>query len=158
MAFYHTKPIRFKCTQCSHCCYGGKYAYVRANEHEINKIIDFLGVDSETFKADCLSKLVDHGYGIRMKLSPLAKALNKKGHCILLNKQGHCSVYPVRPMQCRTYPFWPEILKDEEKWNAEINRCEGIHQGNEVPIEHIEQQKQLSIDAEILINNKREIN
>ena len=136
MAFYHTTPIRFKCTECSQCCYGGKYAYVRASEQEIQNITSFLQIDTETFRNNYLVKLVDHGYGIRMKQSTQAKVLGKQGHCVLLNNEGKCSVYPVRPTQCRTYPFWPEILISQEKWDNELNRCEGINQGDVIEIEH----------------------
>jgi len=158
MAFYQAKPIRFECTQCGQCCFGGKYAYVRATEQEIQNIISFLNIDTNTFKAKYLSKLVDHGYGIKMTTPPFAKLLNKKRHCVLLNKQGKCSVYSVRPTQCRTYPFWPEILTTEEKWNNEVNRCEGIHKGNEVDINYIEQQQKLSVEAEFLINDSNNPN
>jgi len=152
MAFYHSTPIRFKCTQCSQCCYGGKYAYVRASAQEIENIIRFMRIDADEFETKYLVKLVDHGYGIRMKQSALAKTLGKQGHCMLLSDEGECSVYSVRPTQCRTYPFWPEILISEEKWNNEITRCEGINKGDVVEIAHIEQQKELSTDAEIIIN------
>ncbi len=152
MAFYHTTPLRFKCTQCSQCCYGGKYAYVRTNPKEIERIIDYMGIDSECFKNDYLVKLVDHGYGIRMKRNLSQTLTKKKGHCILLNKEGKCSVYPVRPTQCRTYPFWPEILISEDKWNKEGVRCEGINQGDVIEIDDIEEQKQRSINADIVIN------
>ena len=158
MAFYQSKPIRFECTQCGHCCFGGKYAYVHATEKEIQNIIDYLNIDIEFFKSNYLSKLVDHGYGIKMTTSLLAKILKKKGHCVLLNKQGKCSVYPVRPTQCRTYPFWPEILINEDKWNNEVNRCEGINKGKEIDIDYIEQQKKLSIKAEILIDDSNKPN
>ena len=152
MAFYHSTPIRFKCTQCSQCCNGGKDAYVRASTQEIEKIIRFMQIDADEFETEYLVKLVDNGYGIRMKQSPLAKLRGKQGRCMLLSDEGKCSVYSVRPTQCRTYPFWPEILISEEKWNNEITRCEGINQGDVVEIAHIEQQKELSTDAEILIN------
>ncbi len=141
MDFYHTTPIRFKCTQCSQCCYGDKYAYVRANSQEIEEIVAYMNVDTKIFKRDYLIKLVDHGYGIRMKKSNLIEVIKAKGYCILLNKKGKCSIYPVRPTQCRSYPFWPEILISEDKWNNEVTRCEGINQGNVVDTEHIERQK-----------------
>lgn len=152
MAFYHNQPIRFRCTQCSQCCYGGKYAYVKASHQEIENIRSFLKITREDFKTDYLIKLVDHGYGIRMKFSVLAKTMGKKGHCILLNEEGKCSVYPVRPTQCRSYPFWPEILISEDKWNDERSRCEGINLGDVVATDYIEEQKELSTSAEIVIN------
>ena len=73
-------------------------------------------------------------------------------HCIFL-EDGKCTVYPVRPKQCRTYPFWPEILISKDKWNNEVMRCEGINQGDVVDTEHVEQQKQLTVNAEIIIND-----
>ncbi|VAW98194.1 hypothetical protein MNBD_GAMMA23-24 [hydrothermal vent metagenome] len=153
MAFYHTTPIRFKCTQCSQCCYGGKYAYVRASAQEIEDITAYMNIDAEIFKNKYLIKLVDHGYGIRMKKNSLSGVIKSNGHCVLLNKQGKCSVYPVRPTQCKTYPFWPEILISKDKWNNEVMRCEGINQGDVVDTEHVEQQKQLTVNAEIIIND-----
>ncbi len=153
MAFYHTTPIRFKCTQCSQCCYGGKYAYVRANAQEIEAITAHMNISVEAFKNNYLVKLVDHGYGIRMKKSSLSKVIQTKGHCVFLNKEGKCNIYPVRPAQCRTYPFWPEILISEDKWNNEVARCEGINQGDVIDTAHIEQQKQLTVNTEIIIND-----
>ena len=32
--------------------------------------------------------------------------------CVFLTKTKKCSIYPVRPLQCLTYPFWPG---DEDK-------------------------------------------
>jgi len=153
MAFYHSTPLRFKCTQCSQCCYGGKHAYVRASQHEINNIIDYMNIKRELFQEKYLIKLVDHGYGIRMNTNKVGNIFGKPGHCMLLNENGKCSVYPVRPTQCRTYPFWPEILISKEKWNKELARCEGINQGDVVDSEHINQQKELSTAAEIIIND-----
>jgi len=153
MAFYHTTPIRFKCTQCSQCCYGGKYAYVRASKQEIEKIITYMNMDARSFEQRYLTKLVDHGYGIRMKDYLMEQVKGIKGHCVLLNNDGKCSVYPVRPTQCRTYPFWPEILISEDKWNNEVNRCEGINQGDVVETKHIEKQEQLTVDSEIIVND-----
>ena len=28
-----------------------------------------------------------------------------------------CTVYPVRPLQCRTWPFWPENLSSKQSWD-----------------------------------------
>ena len=39
---------------------------------------------------------------------------------------GRCSVHPVRPEQCRTYPFWPETLASPGSWQVESRHCEGI--------------------------------
>ena len=49
-------------------------------------------------------------------------------------------VYPVRPLQCRTYPFWPEVLASRQAWQREARRCEGINRGRAVPAGRIRRQ------------------
>jgi Fe-S-cluster containining protein len=40
--------------------------------------------------------------------------------CIFLGEDGkECSIYEARPIQCRTYPFWPRLLENPESWEAE---------------------------------------
>ena len=39
--------------------------------------------------------------------------------CIFLSEMGQCSIYEHRPIQCRTYPFWPSLLEDRESWESE---------------------------------------
>ncbi len=40
-----------------------------------------------------------------------------------------CSIYPARPRQCRTFPFWPSHLENPDAWNAAATECEGIGDG-----------------------------
>jgi len=50
--------------------------------------------------------------------------------CIFLQNvtgQKQCSIYPVRPNQCRTWPFWPENLATTRcmgKNQQEMRRCQ----------------------------------
>jgi Fe-S-cluster containining protein len=45
--------------------------------------------------------------------------------CIFLDRTtNQCQIYPVRPVQCRTYPFWPTVTASVESWNAECRRLE----------------------------------
>lgn len=48
-----------------------------------------------------------------------------------------CRVYEVRPFQCRSYPFWPEIVKSERRWNEEAEFCPGIGKGRRYSKEEI---------------------
>lgn len=68
------------------------------------------------------------------------------GRCILLGKDNRCRAYPVRPVQCATYPFWPELLKTARAWKQEKSRCEGIDQGEPVPVAVIEAALKRSLD------------
>ena len=52
--------------------------------------------------------------------------------CVMLDRasvpgKAICSLYNVRPLQCRTWPFWPENLTDEETWNGLSEECPGIN-------------------------------
>lgn len=57
--------------------------------------------------------------------------------CIFLKDSKLCSIYQVRPVQCSTYPWWPELLTDAA-WEDEATRCEGINHetAHAVDVEH----------------------
>lgn len=40
-----------------------------------------------------------------------------------------CSIYEVRPLQCRTWPFWPENVESRETWDHAAQRCHGMNHG-----------------------------
>jgi len=66
-----------------------------------------------------------------------------KYDCIFLrwDDQGKslCSVYPVRPHQCKTWPFWPENLTSARDWADAARTCPGMarNDGTFVPAESI---------------------
>lgn len=39
--------------------------------------------------------------------------------CIFLGPDNKCAVHAVRPLQCATYPWWPELVADVEAWQRE---------------------------------------
>lgn len=47
------------------------------------------------------------------------------GACPFLRDR-RCSIHAIRPSQCRTYPFWPEILESRGSWEVERRYCEGM--------------------------------
>lgn len=48
---------------------------------------------------------------------------------------GGCSVHEVKPTQCRTFPFWPELLESRREWHKTGKWCPGIGKGELVNIE-----------------------
>ena len=54
------------------------------------------------------------------------KPRNKQ--CPFLGKSG-CDIHPAKPTQCRTYPFWPEIVERRSTWRANGRFCPGIGKG-----------------------------
>jgi uncharacterized protein len=65
-------------------------------------------------------------------------------------KQGRCSIYESRPTQCRTFPFWPELVFNQEKMAEASQTCPGIGVGDELPEYHRELlQCQVNADQEL---------
>ena len=69
----------------------------------------------------------------------LASPANKEPESLSNSCSGSqgCMVYPVRPRQCRTFPFWSENLKDAAAWEALRPGCPGIGEGRLFPSEEI---------------------
>ena len=49
--------------------------------------------------------------------------------CIFWQNGVGCSIYNARPLQCRSYPFWPAIMDSKESWDEEATNCPGMNQG-----------------------------
>ena len=49
-----------------------------------------------------------------------------------------CSAYAARPLQCRTFPFWPSILDSAAAWELAKSGCPGMGQGPLMGREEIE--------------------
>jgi uncharacterized protein len=52
----------------------------------------------------------------------------ENGDCVFLGDEG-CEIYKARPLQCRTFPFWPTTLIDTDTWQQAATACPGIGQG-----------------------------
>jgi len=46
--------------------------------------------------------------------------------CVFWDRTSGCEIYPVRPRQCRTFPFWEEHLQTQENWDVLAQVCPGI--------------------------------
>ncbi len=123
-------PVRFECQKgCSNCCeIGGGYVFV--SDKNILHISRYLGITAEEFTAN-YTHLVEDG---------TKRCLNDKDNaqCIFL-EDGKCSIYPVRPLQCRTFPFWPQNMKSEKRWAQTCQECPGIGKGKHFSREEIEE-------------------
>lgn len=40
-----------------------------------------------------------------------------------------CRIHDEKPRQCRSFPFWPSNLRDEESWLVAGKSCEGVGVG-----------------------------
>ncbi|HUN82253.1 MAG TPA: YkgJ family cysteine cluster protein, partial [Phycisphaerae bacterium] len=96
---WYREGLSFTCTQCGNCCTGAP-GYVFVSDEEIGRISAFLGRTDGTLDKKHLRRV-----GRRFSLTEDKKS----GDCCFLtheNGKRICSIYPVRPLQCRTWPFW----------------------------------------------------
>ena len=116
---WYESGLPFSCTACGNCCRSrGEYSHVYLREEEVAAIADHLGVDRVEFVRTQV--VVEDGW------IPL---LPGRDRCQFLDDAGRCTVYPVRPVQCRTWPFW-DINLERRVWEEEVNAvCPGSRDG-----------------------------
>lgn len=121
MACFYDKGLKFSCQGCSYCC-STEPGYVFLSEADVKTMSDGLGLSQDQF-IDTYCRYVDMGSFYLVSL------LEKENYdCIFLTDKG-CKVYEYRPLQCKTYPFWANILEDKESWDREAESCPGINKG-----------------------------
>ena len=137
--FFEKQPLRFSCTQCGKCCLTAGDYYVYLSEAESEAIRKRLQLSRNWFRRRYLERLEE---GERV----LASGADDR--CIFLDARGQCRVYSVRPLQCRTYPFWPELTGTARAWNSEARRCEGVNQGKVIPVTSIRRSVNACLEQE----------
>ncbi len=113
---WYREGLSFSCTRCGDCCTGAP-GYVWVEHEEIEELAKFLGLSPGKFGERYLRK-VGRRYSLLEKPG---------GDCIFFDSG--CTVYPARPVQCRTFPFWRSHLKSQRAWDEIADECPGIGQG-----------------------------
>jgi len=127
---FYQEGLRFECQRCSRCCRFDP-GYVFLSQTDLSLIAAYLELSESEFREKWCRK-VDRGGLSRLSL------LEKPNYDCLYWKEGKCEVYPVRPLQCRSYPFWHAILASRENWDDEGKSCPGINKGKLHSCEEIE--------------------
>lgn len=104
------------CRECEGNCCIGESGYIWVSPLEIKEIANYLKIDEEVFRNRFLIKV---GYKYSIKERPY-----KNGYACIFFNNG-CTIYPVRPKQCRTFPFW-EHFKDKKNLKDLLKECPGI--------------------------------
>ena len=140
MSVWYEEGVRFRCRGCGECCVDhGHYAYVFLNEGEENALARAMNVSIDAFLEKYTADV--DGY---------VALVNRGTACVFL-REGRCGVYSTRPLQCRTWPFWPECL-GRRIWKSEVApHCPGIGRGKLHTVEEIDRLASLSRVAKPLL-------
>lgn len=93
-------PERFRCRQCGACCSWPGTVTLEAGEEDA--IAGFLGMPIGDF-LDRYTCLAPNRTALVLIDAPGTT------RCVFLDGANRCAIHPVRPRQCRSYPFrWNE--------------------------------------------------
>ena len=125
--WYH-EGLKFRCTGCGNCCTGDP-GIVWVSEEELADIAHLMGTSIGEVRL-----LHTRLFGGRLALREFAN-----GDCTFFDAETRrCTVYCVRPLQCRSWPFWRSNLKSEKIWKHVQRTCPGAGSGALVSLEEIE--------------------
>lgn len=135
---WYAEGLRFECTLCGNCC-SGPPGYVLVTDEEARAIAARLGLSVAAFLREYTRQ------------TPQGRSLTERQteagmDCVFLDRatmpgKAVCSLYEQRPLQCRTFPWWPENLRDRRGWERLGRVCEGVNRGPTVSIVEIRVQR-----------------
>ncbi len=123
---WYKDGLAFTCTMCGKCCTGAP-GFVWVTDEEIAAIAAFRKETVAevtalyTRKARGRRTLREHG----------------DGDCVFYDRKKGCTIYPARPAQCRTWPFWESNVETPERWEHTTQICPGSGEGELIPVEEI---------------------
>ena len=105
------------CDACGGNCCTGESGAIYLNMQEMENIAEFLGLSIEAF---AMEHLIKKGY----KFSIKERIVESSYDCHFFDREKKgCSIYPVRPTQCRTFPFWSYFTTHHDELAQE---CPGV--------------------------------
>lgn len=113
-----SEGVRFQCQGSGKCCVShGEFGFVYLTLDDRRRMAKVLGLTTSAFtrKHCAVTDGVHH--------------LKDTGPDCMFLKNKRCTVYEGRPVQCRTWPFWPEVMS-AKAWAKEVKAfCPGVDKG-----------------------------
>lgn len=130
---WYAEGLKFTCSQCGNCCTGAP-GYVWISEEEIARLAKHLKLTPDVVVERYCRRIAGR-FSLQERRSPeglydcvfLKETRIGKGRNAQVKRV--CTIYDVRPLQCRTWPFWSGNLADKDAWDAAGKRCHGINAG-----------------------------
>jgi len=114
--------LRFECQPgCTKCCDQEGNVYLGIGDLE--RAAKFVGMSAKAFEKKYVYRTA---HQMRFRKPP-------QKQCPFLESDG-CSIHPAKPTQCRTFPFWPEIVERRDTWKHTGRSCPGIGKGDLIQI------------------------
>ncbi|NOX15586.1 MAG: YkgJ family cysteine cluster protein [Epsilonproteobacteria bacterium] len=105
------------CEKCAGNCCIGESGYIWVTPVQMQNIANFLNLEIEKFYEKYIKK-------VKYKYSLKEIEYNGGFKCVFFEeKRRSCGIYPVRPEQCKTFPFWEHF---KTNINEVEDECPGI--------------------------------
>lgn len=128
--------FRFACQPgCTNCCTQPGEVYLTLED--AGRVAAFLNMTEPEFRTRYCE--LDADGDLRLT-TPAEKA------CHFLAGEG-CTIHEAKPLQCRTFPFWPENVKTPAAWKKVSRHCPGIGVGPVLPADRIRAEAQACKNA-----------
>ena len=122
---FYADGLHFECTGCGDCCTFSD-GVVFISPLEIDIVAQHLNISYK----ECVEKYINESQG--------RTVLKDKDDACIFFKDKKCTIYDVRPMQCRTFPFWSTNLKSQYRWKTVGEKGVGIGHGRLFTYEEIQ--------------------
>jgi Fe-S-cluster containining protein len=135
------KGVQFECQGSGKCCVSrGQYGFVYLTLADRKRMAKTMKLSTSEFSRKHCAK-TDGVWHIKDEVGL---------DCKFLENGNRCGVYEGRPEQCRTWPFWPEVM-NAKTWKDEVSKfCPGVGKGRTYSGEEVasilERQKRSEFD------------
>jgi len=121
MSFEYPAAVHFRCVKCGICCGDTK-----------KKIRHILILSTEAEQIASATSQPISAFAVKIEdKAPYSYEMKKtaeNGKCVFLEKN-HCTIYPLRPLICRFYPFELKIAANQKNEFLYTDECQGIGKG-----------------------------
>ncbi len=140
-----SEGLRFQCQGSGKCCTShGEYGFVFLTKEDRQRMADHFGITLASFTRK---------YCQRTNGNYHLKEDGKNPDCMFL-KDKRCSIYEARPIQCRTWPFWPDVM-NAKTWKKEVvTFCPGVGKGPVISASKIRKALNEQIQSEVELDEE----
>lgn len=127
---FYSAGVRFSCKRCGACCrYEPGFVFISKND--LSRLSAAFSIKEEEFiRRYC--RFVTVGGKKRLSLQ------EKPNYDCIFWENGGCKAYEARPFQCRSFPFWTNIMESRGHWETQKESCPGMGEGKLFTKEEIE--------------------
>jgi len=121
MNFDYPTAVHFRCIKCGICC---------GNTREKIRHVLLLRTEAEQIAAATLQSISEFAVKVedRVPYSYEMRKTAEDGKCVFL-ENNHCTIYSLRPLICRFYPFELKIAGNRKHEFLYTDECLGIGKG-----------------------------